>query len=72
MIYKNISNTSQIFYGVNFAPGDTKEVPGYINSPGFIHKRMLPRVYKAAPKKPEIKDTAQVNEIEIQDNQEEL
>lgn len=72
MIYKNISNTSQTFYGVSFAPGDIKGVPGYINSPGFVLKRALPRTYKALSKKSEIKDTVQVNQVEIKDNQEEL
>lgn len=68
MIYKNISNVSQSFYGVKFNPGDIKEVPGYINSPDFIVKSTLPRIQKlASPKKPEIKDKTQNN-----DNQEEL
>lgn len=36
MFYKNTSFITQTFYGVQFKPGETKEVPGYINSPNFI------------------------------------
>lgn len=36
MLYKNTSFTTQTFYGVEFNPGEIKEVPGYINSPNFI------------------------------------
>lgn len=36
MIYKNCSGSSRTFYGVTFAPGDEKYVPGYINHPKFV------------------------------------
>jgi hypothetical protein len=36
MYYKNVSNCAKTFYGVNFNPGDTKEVPGYINDTHMI------------------------------------
>ena len=34
--YKNISFSEKTFYGVKFAPGEMKEVPGYINSNGMV------------------------------------
>lgn len=34
--YKNLSLTTKKFYGVTFKPGETKEVPGYINDPKFV------------------------------------
>ena len=34
--YKNISYSAKTFYGVKFNPGETKSVPGYINSPSMI------------------------------------
>lgn len=34
--YKNISFSAKTFYGVKFEPGDTKEVPGFIDSPSMI------------------------------------
>lgn len=36
MTYKNIGLSTKTFYGVSFAPGDIKDVPGYINAPGMI------------------------------------
>lgn len=55
MLYKNISNFTKKFYGVNFKPGETKDVPGYINDPDFerIHKK---------PEQPTPKTTAPVKE----------
>ena len=41
--YKNISFSEKTFYGVKFAPGEVKEVPGYINSRGMV------RVYGVKP-----------------------
>lgn len=32
MFYKNVSLSEKTFYGVNFKPGETKEVDGYINN----------------------------------------
>ena len=34
--YKNISNFAQTFFNVTFQPGETKTVPGFINSTAFI------------------------------------
>lgn len=34
--YKNISYSAKTFYGVKFAPGDIKSVPGYINCRGMV------------------------------------
>ena len=34
--YKNISFSAKTFYGVRFESGETKQVPGYINSPSMI------------------------------------
>ena len=31
MFYKNLSTSTMKFYGVEFRPGEVKEVPGYIN-----------------------------------------
>ena len=36
MIYKNISTCRKQFYGVAFNPGETKEVPGYVNDAKMI------------------------------------
>ena len=36
MLYKNISCSVKTFYGVEFKPGQTKEVPGYINDRKMI------------------------------------
>ena len=36
MLYKNISHSVKTFYGVTFQPGETKEVPGYINNNTMI------------------------------------
>jgi len=34
--YKNISSAAKTFYGVKFAPGEIKSVPGYINNRGMV------------------------------------
>lgn len=34
--YKNISYSAKTFYGVKFAPGEMKSVPGYINDSGMV------------------------------------
>ena len=34
--YLNLSVVTKTYYGVTFAPGETKEVPGYINDKAFI------------------------------------
>ena len=42
MLYTNISCSVKTFYGVEFKPGETKEVPGYINHPRMIVASSLP------------------------------
>ena len=37
-----MSRITQTFYGVEFKPGDVKEVPGYINDPHFVIRKHLP------------------------------
>ena len=49
MIYQNLSGRTQIFYGVEFKPGDTKSVPGYINAPKFISVQSLPETVSDEP-----------------------
>ena len=44
--YKNISYSAKTFYGVEFAPGEIKSVPGYINSPSMV------RVFRKQKSKP--------------------
>ena len=51
MLYKNISYSVKTFYGVEFKPGETKEVPGYINHPKMLVVDSLPEV--ADVKQPE-------------------
>lgn len=36
MIYKNLSRTAKTFHNVTFQPGETKEVPSYINHPRLV------------------------------------
>lgn len=35
MKYINLSHTTKTFYGVEFKPGDVKDVPGFINADGM-------------------------------------
>ena len=43
MRYLNTSKSVNTFYGVKFNPGDSHDVPGYINVPGFIRVADLPK-----------------------------
>lgn len=45
MVYKNISTSRKQFYGVTFNPGETKEVPGYVNDTHMVVST-LPKVEK--------------------------
>lgn len=49
MFYKNISFLPRTFYGVEFQPGETKEVSKYINSKYMI---VVPEPPKSKPAKP--------------------
>lgn len=65
--YKNIGITTKTFYGVEFKPGETHEVPGFINSPRFIRvdsseiskklvvQKSAPTQVKSAPVKEDLK-----------------
>ena len=41
--YKNISHSVKTFYGQQFKPRETHEVPGYINSSGMIRVKDMPK-----------------------------
>lgn len=43
MKYYNGSRFSKTFYGVTFRPGESKDVPGYINHPKFIAVASMPK-----------------------------
>ncbi len=43
MVYKNTSYITKKFYGVEFKPGDVKEVTGYINDPKMIKMSYIPK-----------------------------
>ena len=43
MLYKNTSPIQKTFRGVTFEPGEIKEVPGYINSRGFVPVDKMPQ-----------------------------
>lgn len=49
MVYKNTSYITKKFYGIEFKPGDVKEVTGYINDPKMIMMSCIPKT--EAPKK---------------------
>lgn len=36
MTYRNTGILTKTFYGVTFNPGESKNVPGYINDPSFV------------------------------------
>lgn len=52
--YKNIGITAKTFYGVEFKPGETHEVPGYINSPRFVRVENTEPTKKAPTAKPPV------------------
>ena len=57
MYYKNISNSVKTFYNVEFAPGQAKEVPGYVNAKGMILVDKLPEEKISLPEeKKEVKE----------------
>jgi len=49
MYYKNVSTFTKTFYGVAFAPGEIKEVPGFINDMKMI-KTEAAEAVKPEPK----------------------
>lgn len=51
MRYLNASRSVKTFYGVKFNPGESHDVPGYINVPGFIRVADLPKEPPKADKK---------------------
>lgn len=64
--YKNTSNSIKTFYGVTFKPGETHEVPGYINAVYMVRvnkPKEPPKVStcKSQPKSVESKVPAKLN-----------
>lgn len=55
MRYKNVSRITKKFRGVEFKPGETKTVSGYINDPQMI------RVSEETPEKATVKSTSKAN-----------
>lgn len=84
--YKNISYSAKTFYGVEFQPGDTKSVPGYINDSGMLRifvdetKVQAPKIVvtkepntrkKAKTTEPEKVEVAETQENKIELSEEE-
>lgn len=83
--YKNISPSAKTFYGVKFAPGELKSVPGYINSPSMIRvfgikpveetKTSIQEPHRRGRKpkstEPEKVEVAEPEEIKIEDTSKE-
>lgn len=79
--YKNISYSAKTFYGVKFAPGEMKEVPGFINDSGMIRvfgvkpvsKPTItePRGRKKKTTEPEKVEVAEIQENKIEISEEE-
>lgn len=55
MLYKNISLSVKTFYGTEFKPGETHEVPGYVNDTKMIVVDKKP----TEPPKPQKKSAEQ-------------
>ena len=59
MFYRNNSYATKTVYGIEFKPGDIKEVPGTINLPEFMAvappEKPVPKVTKSEPKKESVK-----------------
>lgn len=73
MTYKNIGFSTKTFYGVTFAPGEVKDVPGYINASGMVRVTISNedrKVYKKRGRKPSIQESKPMDSasIEINDN----
>ena len=49
MYYKNLSHSTKTFYGVEFKPGEIKEVASYINHKDFIIVAAPAKVEKVEP-----------------------
>ncbi len=65
MKYVNNTYTTKTFYGVEFKPGEEKEVPGYINADGFFRTDIfeIPKV-ESTEVQPEPKASEQAVEAE--------
>lgn len=65
MFYTNISCSVKTFYGVEFKPGETKEVPGYINSSVMIVADGIqePDSKQSKPSSEKIKKTSDKAEV---------
>lgn len=71
MVYKNTTLLTKTLYGVEFKPGSTHNVPGYINIPGFVLIKNLP---KEPPKvsKNKLVDTVKESTPKINKQEEEM
>ena len=63
MKYVNNSYATKTFYGVEFKPGDVKDVPGYINADGFFRADTS----EAPTVEPEIKPLEQEAPKEVEE-----
>lgn len=59
--YKNTGITSKTFYGVTFKPKEVKDVPGYINDPGFVRVADSAKVTEPAKAAPAANKSANTN-----------
>ena len=80
--YKNISFSAKTFYGVKFAPGEVKSVPGYINNDGMVRVFGIkpaektpiydsPKRTKKKANEPEKDSDTELKEIQITTSEEE-
>ena len=62
MIYQNLSYSTKTYYGVEFKPGETHEVPSAINDPRFIQLQSLPETVSDEPSiEPETEEETKVD-----------
>lgn len=59
--YKNISFSAKTFYGIEFAPGEIKAVPGYINSPNMIRVSEVTPMVSTDVSEKDTEDTVSVD-----------
>lgn len=58
MKYINMTCATKTFYGVEFKPGDVKEVPGFINAAGFIRTDISEYPKEVKKSEPKAKEQA--------------
>lgn len=65
MKYINLSHTTKTFYGVEFKPGDVKDVPGVINADGMYRTEInVPEKGKKSTPVEQVADAAEVASTE--------